>query len=84
MVICRSLLTVLFISVTASANAQGQLNDASSQMGTAEQRAACGPDVGRFCKSVKPEDGPYGYLLCLQANRTKLRPACLKVIEPGQ
>ena len=79
MLICRALLAV-FIGVTATAHAQGQSNP--SEMGTAEQRAACGPDVGRFCKSVKPEDGPFAYLACLQANRTKLRPACLKVIEP--
>ena len=82
MVICRALLAVFFIGVTAAAHAQGQTNDTSSQMGTAEQRAACGPDVGRFCKSIKPEDGPFAYLYCLQANRTKLRLACLKVIEP--
>ena len=79
MIICRALLAV-FLGVTATAHAQGQSNP--SEMGTAEQRAACGPDVGRFCKSVKPEDGPFAYLACLQANRTKLRPACLKVIEP--
>ena len=53
MIICRALLAV-FIGVTATAHAQGQSNP--SEMGTAEQRAACGPDVGRFCKSVKPED----------------------------
>jgi len=82
MIFCRALLAV-FIGVTATVHAQGQSNpDASSQMGTTEQRAACGPDVGRFCKSVKPEEGPFAYLACLQANRTKLRPACLKVIEP--
>ena len=52
-------------------------------MGTPEQRAACGPDVGRFCKKVKPEEGPFAYLNCLQANRDKLRRACLKVIEGG-
>ena len=77
MVICRALLAVL-IGFTATAHAQSN----PSEMGTAEQRAACGPDVGRFCKSVKPEDGPFAYLTCLQANRTKLRAACLKVIEP--
>ncbi len=52
-------------------------------MGTAEQRAACRHDVGRFCKAVKPEDGQFAYLYCLQKNREKLRPACLKVIEGG-
>jgi hypothetical protein len=83
MVICRALLTVLFIGATSTAQAQSKSPDPTSQMGTPEQRAACGPDVGRYCKSVKPEDGPYGYLQCLQANRTKLRPACLKVVEGG-
>jgi hypothetical protein len=85
MVICRALLAALCIGVTSSAYAQTQSNsaDSVSQMGTPEQRAACGADVGRFCKAVKPDDGPYGYLYCLQANRAKLRPACLKVIEPG-
>lgn len=53
----------------------------SQQMGTPEQRAACGPDVSRHCKSVKPEEGPFAYLACLQKNRDKLRPVCVKVIE---
>src|SRR5664280_573962 len=51
------------------------------EMGTPEQRAACGPDISRFCKTVKPEDGPFGYLSCLQDHREKLRAACLKVLE---
>jgi hypothetical protein len=85
MVICRALLVLIFIGVTATAQAQGRssLSDQGSQMGTPEQRSACGPDVRRFCKSVKAEDGQYAYLYCLQAHRARLRPACLKVIEPG-
>ena len=55
----------------------------AEQMGTPEQRAACSQDVGRYCKTVKPEEGPFAYLACLQKNRDKLRPACLKVIEGG-
>jgi hypothetical protein len=61
----------------ATSHAQAQKAD---EMGTPEQRAACSADVGRFCKSVKPEDGPFAYLDCLSKNREKLRPACLKVI----
>ena len=64
----------------AASNAQAQTAK-PEEMGTPEQRAACGPDVGRYCKSVRPEEGPFGYLACLQKNREKLRPACLKVIE---
>jgi hypothetical protein len=75
----RALLTALFISVVSTAFAQ--TGTPQPEMGTPQQRAACGPDVGRYCKSVKTEDGPFAYLSCLQANRIKLRPACLKVIE---
>jgi hypothetical protein len=52
-------------------------------MGTPEQRAACNHDVGRFCKTVKPEERPFAYLDCLQKNQEKLRPAFLKVITGG-
>ena len=81
MSICQALLTVIFIA--AASNALAQSDTTTEQMGTAEQRAACAHDVARFCKSVKPDDGPYAYLYCLQANREKLRPACVKVIEGG-
>ena len=69
-------LSILFlVSVASSASAQGM------QMGTPEQRSACGPDVGRFCKKVKPDEGPFAYLACLKINRDKLRPACRAVLE---
>jgi hypothetical protein len=84
MVICRALLALCIAgSCTAYAQAQSNAPEPAAQMGTPEQRAACSSDVGRFCKSVKPDEGPYGYLYCLQAHRAKLRPACLKVIEGG-
>ena len=71
----------LFLAVSlAVAHAQAQKPE---EMGTPEQRAACSHDVGRYCKTVKPEDGPFAYLACLQKNREKLRPACVKVIEGG-
>ncbi len=77
-------LFALCLLAAASTTAAAQSTDKPSQdMGTPEQRAACGPDVGRYCKSVKPEDGPFAYLDCLQKNREKLRPACVKVIDGG-
>lgn len=73
--------SALFIVVfLAASHAQAQKAD---EMGTPEQRAACGHDVGRYCKSVKPEDGAFAYLDCLSKNREKLRPACVKVISGG-
>jgi hypothetical protein len=71
---------MLVIGLTSTAYAQTP--ETQPDMGTPEQRAACGPDVARYCKSVKPEEGPFAYLTCLQAHRDKLRPACLKIIEP--
>ena len=78
MSIYRALLALLFVGVASTA--LGQENVPTPEMGTPEQRAACGHDVGRFCKSVKPEDGPFGYLSCLQDHRAKLRAACLEVL----
>ena len=75
-------LVLLFASLLAS-QAQAE-TEKPEDMGTPEQRAACSRDVGRYCKSVKPEDGPFAYLACLQKNRDKLRPACLAVIEGGE
>jgi hypothetical protein len=69
---------LLLVAGPAAAAAQS-----GSDMGTSEQRNACGPDVGHYCKSLKPDDGPFAYLNCLQQNREKLRPACLKIIEVG-
>jgi hypothetical protein len=70
----------LIVLLLAVCSAQAQK---AEEMGTPEQRAACSHDVGRYCKTVKLEEGPFAYLACLQKNRDKLRPACLKVIEGG-
>jgi len=80
----RALLALLFIGVASTALAQSNVvtpETGTPEMGTPEQRQACGPDVRRFCKSVKPDDGPFAYLACLQEHREKLHVACLKVLE---
>ena len=77
---CFAFAALFLVAGLALAHAQAQKPE---QMGTPEQRAACGPDVGRYCKTVKPEEGPFAYLACLQKNRDKLRPVCRKVIEGG-
>ena len=77
---CAILSAALFL-VASQAFAQG--HQKPEEMGTPEQRAACSHDVGRYCKKVKPEEGPFAYLNCLQEHREKLRPACLRVISGG-
>jgi hypothetical protein len=47
--------------------------------GTPQQRAACRPDVVKFCKG-KGED-PGVLLSCLEENKDKISEKCRKVIE---
>jgi hypothetical protein len=78
---CLALIVLFLVAFLPVSHAQAEK---AEEMGTPEQRSACSHDVGRYCKTVKPEEGPFAYLACLQKNREKLRPACLKVIEGGQ
>lgn len=51
--------------------------------GTAEERAACSPDVRRLCKTAGTDQ--FVVLACLKQNRTKLSKACEKVLtDNGQ
>ena len=64
-----SLIAVLFSAPLSLAFAQG----------TPQQRAACRPDVVKFCKG-KGED-PGVLLSCLEENKDKISDKCRKVIE---
>ena len=47
--------------------------------GTPQQRAACRPDVVKFCKGKG--DDPGVLLTCLEDNKDKISEKCRKVIE---
>ena len=64
-----SLLVALFFAQIPTSFAQG----------TPQQRAACRPDVVKFCKG-KGED-PGVLLSCLEENKDKIAEKCRKVIE---
>jgi hypothetical protein len=64
-----SLIAVLLSAPLSAAFAQG----------TPQQRAACRPDVVKFCKG-KGED-PGVLLSCLEENKDKISDKCRKVIE---
>jgi hypothetical protein len=51
---------------------------ATQHPGTAEEQAACRPDVRRLCRSVQAGGD---YLGCLKQNREKLSRACRGVLE---
>jgi hypothetical protein len=47
--------------------------------GTPEERAACQPDVQRYCESALPDT--MRVLHCLQTNRRRISVACRRVLE---
>lgn len=47
--------------------------------GTPEERAACQPDVQRFCEYALPDT--LRVLQCLQGNRARISRACREVLE---
>jgi hypothetical protein len=58
-----------------------------TQPGSAQDRAACHPDVVRFCRTEldRNKDDIFGILACLQRNRTRISVACRRVLaENGQ
>jgi len=46
--------------------------------GTPEERAACAPDVQKYCEAALPDT--MRVLTCLQANRGKISRACNRVL----
>jgi hypothetical protein len=64
----------LSLVTVTSASAQGQ--------GDAKERAACHPDVIRFCKEfVKDNNGDVVSILnCLVSNRSRISKACSQVL----
>jgi hypothetical protein len=50
--------------------------------GTEQERAACHPDVMKFCQAVLASNGDdvFGILSCLQQNRAKISIACNQVL----
>lgn len=58
------------------------VNGAGMDQGNAQERAACHPDVVKFCQTqlqVNPQD-VLGILGCLQTNRSKISSACQQVL----
>jgi hypothetical protein len=55
----------------------------SITQGTDQERAACHPDVMRYCKQFIHDDGQddvFGILGCLQTNRGKISSSCQQVL----
>ena len=46
--------------------------------GTPKERAACAPDVQKYCEAAPPDT--MRVLACLQSNRTRISNACNRVL----
>ena len=67
------------LRVSAAALALALSSSFALAQGTPQQRAACRPDVTKFCKG-KGED-PGVLLTCLEDNKDKISEKCRKVID---
>jgi len=55
----------------------------SITQGSDQERAACHPDVMRYCKTLVRDDGQddvFAILSCLQTNRTRISNSCQQVL----
>jgi hypothetical protein len=78
----KSMLSIAFVFAAAAAAAQQFPAQPPPAQGNDRERAACHPDVTRFCQAqlqVNPND-TLGILGCLQANRPKISHACQQVL----
>jgi hypothetical protein len=73
---------VLLLAGAAPALAQFPPQPAAPSMGNEQERAACRPDVVRFCQAElsKNQDDVFAILGCLQRNRTRISAACRGVL----
>ena len=73
--------TAAFAASNGNPFLPGGSGGAKPGQGTAQEQAACRPDVRRFCSSVKPDSDSEAFLHCLQTNRAKLSKACSNVLS---
>ena len=73
----RIMIREILISVVIS----GASSMALADSGTPEQRAACAPDVRRFCQNLKDTDGDAAYLKCFELNRDDLSKPCSDMLK---
>lgn len=77
-------IALLLITATAAlAQAQFPPQPAAPPLpGNAQERAACHPDVVRFCQAELKahEDDVFSILGCLQRNRSRISRACQNVL----
>jgi hypothetical protein len=86
MIIRNVVLVAAFAVLASSAFAQGTRKPpdnkpAADRAGSADDQAACRPDVRRFCYKLEADAGDLSFLACLKEHRDKLSKGCAGVLE---
>jgi hypothetical protein len=78
-----SLGLALLLATGSVARAQFPPQPAPPSLGSEQERAACHPDVVKFCQAelAANENDVFGILSCLQRNRTRISAACQHVLS---
>lgn len=78
---CVLSLALALLNVTV-AFAQFPQQPPPAEQGDAKERAACRPDVIRYCRAqlAANESDVFGILSCLQRNRSRISRACQNVL----
>ena len=80
---CIATIALALLVGPALAQFPKQPPPAAITSGTEQERAACHPDVIRFCKQLVRDDGQddvFAILGCLQTNRSRISHACQAVL----
>jgi hypothetical protein len=64
-------ISTILVGISCTAFAQG----------TPQQRAACSPDVRKFCRHLPRGADTSAFQQCLEANRARLSGPCLRVMN---
>jgi hypothetical protein len=75
-------LVFLLAGATTALAQQFPPQPAAPQLGSEAERAACRPDVLKFCQPElsKNQDDVFAILACLQRNRTRISAPCQQVL----
>ena len=80
----RGMNMLRFITLVAAASSFLAFSVLAQQGGTDQEKAACAPDVKKFCARVI-DQGDLVILSCLQQNRANISKACNQVlVDHGQ
>jgi hypothetical protein len=75
-------LVFLLVGMTTASAQQFPPQPGAPDRGNDAERAACRPDVVKFCQAElsQNQDDVFAILACLQSNRTRISTACQQVL----